>query len=204
MTDDPFFIPESSIPKKMVYQWITVAVMGDEKFDQTKYFLKRGWKKVPLARHKKLFPHSVSKKFIEYSGLVLMEQTAKKVNAAKKKDLEKALSMVNAMKTGLGLAPAQPGVSIPIPYPSDAILRPDTEIDYSWERRGNKRYIRWWRRIVCIVLGITERQMARANDGTLVDREGKPIGTKEVAQRVRFFKKQGDLPRRSICDIFKR
>ena len=191
---DPFDIPLAEIPKGKTYQWITQSVMGNVFFDQTPDFVRAGWKRVPLARHKKRFTKSGDKKYIEIDGLVLMEKSTKQVQRSRKKDRDAAAALA-----------AMASFKDSEKYSATVGGNGPVSIDYAWARSVNGKgfdaqFERFKRRWICRIFGLTYGQLEAANDGTLVwnttEKIGKVLGTVELIRRVRALRKSGELPRR--------
>lgn len=81
-------IHPSEIPEGFDYQLIVTAVYGDSSFNQIGEMEKTGWRKVPRGRHPNLT--TISGRWIENGGLVLMERPKFLTDRAKTWEQDKA------------------------------------------------------------------------------------------------------------------
>ena len=102
-TEDPFYFPLSAIPRGKSYEWKRYALLGEPVAARYLNALaEAGWTAVPLRRHKKLFPtlkggaKGGAKGRIVVQGMLLMERSKQVTDAARCRELDKAVALLDA------------------------------------------------------------------------------------------------------------
>lgn len=198
MHSDPFDIPAKHVPRGMVYQWVAVTVLGKPPIGiRLEDFLTNGWHRVPAFRHSSLFPQCRDQEYIEIDGLALVELPIDE--AEKRRDLEvekaaRALAVVTEALRGRETFPASSVANYAWQDYTHSLAHERRAPEGSWLRR----LINARRRFKFIWYGLSEREMAAAQDGTIrwnLNASGHDpnavIGLREYARRKRIMKREG-------------